>query len=64
MTIKEITEKTPQELARLLAEKRESMRALRFKVAHDEHKNVRDIRKARLDIARILTTIAQKGKKQ
>ncbi len=61
--MKELKEKTEAELSTLLAEKREVTRALRFKVAHGEHAHVRDIRQARLEVARILTALTQKGKK-
>jgi len=57
MTIKELHEKNKEELARLLSEKREVLRKLRFDVASKQIKNNREIRKTRKDIARILTLI-------
>lgn len=63
MTMHELLEKTQAELSALLAEKRDGLRSLRFKVAHGEHAHVRDIRAIRLEIARLLTALTQKGKK-
>ncbi len=57
MKIQELREKSSEELQRVLREKREELRALRFKVAADEHAKVRDIRKARKTIAKILTLL-------
>lgn len=57
MKIHELREKSPEELHHALREKREELRALRFKVAADEHTKVRDIRQARKTIAKILTLL-------
>lgn len=64
MKVQELREKSSDELQRLLAEQREQLRKLRFKVAADEHKNVRDIRRIRQTIARILTFMHQPSSKQ
>lgn len=57
MKIKELKEKNREELVKLLAEKRENVRKLRFEIATKQVKNVRDIRNDKKDIARILTII-------
>ena len=55
--------KNEAELKRLLAGKREELRRLNFQVAHKESNAVREIRKLRKDIARILTSIQSRGRK-
>jgi len=63
MEMKEIKTKSQSELQRLLAEFRDKLRDLRFKDASKQLKKVRDIRKLREDIARIMTVLnAQKDK--
>jgi len=59
MTLKELQQKTDQELRSLLAEARERLRDLRFRVAQDTHKDVREIREVRTAIARMLTLLKQ-----
>ena len=52
--------KMPQDmLKRTLAEKRESLRQLRFDLTAGKVKNVRQIREIKKDIARILTLLKQ-----
>ena len=60
MTIKELQSKSVQELEQLLADKREALRAMRFKVAQRQLKKVHEIKLARRAIAQILTLIRQK----
>lgn len=60
MKITEIRQKSKLELQKLLQESREKLRQLRFDLASGKVKNVRDIRKTRRDIARILTIIKHK----
>lgn len=55
MNMKELREKKDLELDKLLAESRERQHALRFKDSGKQLKEVRDIRKLKKDIARILT---------
>lgn len=55
MTIAEIKQKSVTELNRLLQEKREALRDRRFRVAQGQHKDVREIRELKRDIARLLT---------
>ncbi|MFA6393659.1 MAG: 50S ribosomal protein L29 [Patescibacteria group bacterium] len=57
MEMKEIKNKSQAELNRLLSEFRDKLRDLRFKDASKQLKNVRDIRKVRQDIARIMTVL-------
>lgn len=57
MIIGELREKNVVELEKLLREKREELRTLRFKVSADQHKNVRELRAARKTIARLETLI-------
>ena len=60
MKSKELRDKTKEELAKMLQEKRENTRTLRFDIATKQVKNTRDIRKDKRDIARILTIIKEK----
>jgi len=55
MKITELRDKTDVELDRLLADTRNKVRDLRFKVAARQQTDVREIRDARKVIARILT---------
>lgn len=51
----EIKQKSKKELERFLGQNREKLRQLRFDLASGKVKNVREIRKIKKDIARILT---------
>jgi len=53
----EILNKPEAELKRLLAESREQLRELRFRVSANQHKDVREVRELRQRIARILTKL-------
>jgi large subunit ribosomal protein L29 len=57
MKIKELREKNLEELKKLLDEKRDLVRKLRFDISSKQIKNNRDLRKNRKDVARILTLI-------
>ena len=57
--IKELREKNENELKKLLIEKREETRKLRFDIASKQIKNNRGLRSAKKDIARILTLIGE-----
>ncbi|MEK7598382.1 MAG: 50S ribosomal protein L29 [Patescibacteria group bacterium] len=57
MKIKELREKNIEELKKLLAEKQESVRKLRFDISSKQIKNNHDLRNSKKDIARILTLI-------
>ncbi len=60
MKITELQQKTKEELGRLLQESREKLRSLRFDIQLKQSKNVREIRKTKKLIAKILTIINQK----
>lgn len=53
----ELKEKKETELRKFLAEDREKLRDLRFRVSQAQMKDVREIRALRLRIARILTAL-------
>lgn len=57
MTIKELRQLSVKEQEQLLQESREKLRELRFKATRREVKNVREMRKTRKIIARILTLL-------
>ena len=61
MKISELHQKTKTELQKLLQDNRERFRQLRFDLAAGKVKNVREIRKIKKDIARILTILCQKN---
>ena len=62
MEISEIKKKSQSELKKILAEKREKLRQLRFDLSSGKVKNVREIRMVKKDIARILTIMNLKLK--
>ena len=57
MKIREIREKTREELMLLVDERREALRTVRFNIASREAKNHQEHRAIRRDIARILTIL-------
>ena len=57
MKIQELRQKNKSELQKLLQDSRERLRQLRFDLAAGKVKNVREIRKIKKDIARILTLL-------
>lgn len=63
MKTKELREKGIEELKKLLAEKRESVRKVRFDIATKQAKNNRDLRNDKRDVARILTLINENKEK-
>ncbi|MCD6528361.1 50S ribosomal protein L29 [bacterium] len=60
MKIKELRQKSKKELEKLLEEKREKLRSLRFDLVSGKVKNIREIRETKKDIARILTLLHEK----
>ena len=60
MELKELKEKTVEELQNLLRSSREHSRALRFSVSSKQLKNIREARNAKKVVAQILTLIKQK----
>ncbi|MFA6973883.1 MAG: 50S ribosomal protein L29 [Parcubacteria group bacterium] len=57
MKIKELREKNIEELKKLLGEKKEHARKLRFDIASKQVKDNREYRNTKKEIARILTLI-------
>ena len=62
MKANELRQKSQLELQKLLQESREKLRQLRFGLVSGKVKNVREIRKTRRDVARMLTVLNQKSK--
>jgi len=62
MKIKELNQKTKKELNDLLIENRHKLGQLRFDLASKKLKNIREVRKLRRDVARIITILKQNGK--
>ncbi len=60
MKIKELRLKKDNELAKLLADEREKLLSFQFKVAQDQLKSVREVRKTKKMIAEILTLQREK----
>lgn len=61
MDYKELKKKNEKELQKMLAELRDKLRDLRFKDANKQLKDIREIRQARIEIARILTLLNKKS---
>ncbi len=61
MKISEIKEKNKNELKKLLEDKKELSRKLRFDIASKQVKNHREYRNAKKDVAKILTVLNEKG---
>ncbi len=57
MEFKELKNKEEKELQKILAQSREKLRDLRFKDANKQLKNIREIRRTRETIARVLTLL-------
>lgn len=57
MDLKELKTKSESDLQKLLAGERDHLRELRFKDSSKQLKNVRAIRKVKVEIARILTVL-------
>ncbi len=64
MDIQDLKNKSTRELHELLAEKRNELRELRFKVSEKQLKNVSEIKKVRKTIAQILTIIKMGNKEE
>ncbi len=60
MDFKELKKKKESDLHKILAESRDKLRDLCFKDANKQLKNVREIRKIRQTVARILTLLNTK----
>lgn len=57
MKIDKLRSKSKSELKKIIGDKRERLRLLRFNLASGKLKNVREVREVRRDIARILTLL-------
>ncbi len=60
MKFKELKNKPEKELKKILGEWQEKLRELRFKVASNQLKNIREIRNTKNTITRILFLLNQK----
>jgi len=60
MKIKEIKEKSIDELNKILRENRDKLRELNFSVSQNQLKNVREVRKYKKTVARVLTVLNEK----
>lgn len=60
MKIKEIRNKSEKDLQKMLAQERNNLRELKFKVASKQHKNYKAIKETRKNIARIITVLKEK----
>jgi large subunit ribosomal protein L29 len=63
MKIKELRDKSVEELNKLLLELCEKRRDFNFKIANKQLKNIRLVRDVRKDVARIRMTLAEKAAK-
>jgi len=61
MAFKELAKKNESDLVELLAQTRKRLHELRFKAREGQLKNVREIRKTRLQIAHILTALQERN---
>lgn len=61
MKTAELRQKSAEELKKTLQASREKLRQLNFDLASGKVKNMREIRKTKKDIARILTLLCQKN---
>lgn len=64
MEYKKLAKATAADLQNMLAEKREELRELRFKVAANQLKQVHKIRIVRTDIAQIMTRLNELKKQE
>ncbi len=60
MKIQEIRKKSDNDLLKTLAESKEEVRSLRFKIGSREVKNYQLLRQAKKNIARILTVLKER----
>lgn len=64
MDMKTLEKKSVPDLEKLLGEKREELRELRFKVAANQLKQVHKVRVVRTEIAQILTLLNERKNKE
>lgn len=63
MKTKDLRKKTEEDLKQALAERREKLQELRILLSSGKLKDIRDLREAKKDIAKILTLINELSKK-
>jgi len=63
MKLRELKDKTTEELQKLHKELCVKRQELNFKIASKQMKNVRDLRKLKVNIAQILTILKTRGEK-
>lgn len=67
MKIDKLRDKSNSDLEKLIVEKKDKLRILRFNLAAGKAKNINEIKETKKDIARILTILTEikngKGKK-
>lgn len=61
MDANELRQKSSEELTRLVAELRASLQDVRFAVATNQVKKVRDVRQHKRDLARALTILVERA---
>lgn len=59
MKVDELRKRPKEELERMLRDSRERLRALRFDLTSGKVKNVREVRRIKKEIARILTLLKE-----
>ena len=64
MKAKELREKSKEELEGILNDLKKKLQKLRFDLAEKRLKNVREIRKTKREIARVLTILKEKCQKK
>ena len=62
MDIKELKNKSKEELSRMLSDNHEKLRDFKFKMANKQLKDVRAVRKLKREIARLLTILNKENK--
>lgn len=60
MKIQDIRKKSEEDLKKILADFRENVRSLRFKIASKEVKNHQLLRAQKKDIAKIMTVLSER----
>lgn len=63
MKIKELREKSLEELKKLAVEKKDHTRKLRFDMVSKQIKNIKEYKNTKKDVARILTLISENKSK-
>jgi ribosomal protein L29 len=62
MKFKELKNKPVNELHKILAELRNSLREMKFKTSSNQLKNIREIREAKKTVSRVLLLLTKKSK--